>query len=565
MSFKKMMFVLILIVTVIGCGYYSKKKMSNTVYYAKMDTAVTGSKGGELNCLKISAAKAENNVPMPASAASLSYEQANYSYLQSAAQTANTEEYSTIKENTFLAAKDNPLSTFSIDVDTASYANMRRYIMNSSLPPADAVRIEELINYFQYDYPDPKDEHPFSITTELTECPWNSQHKIAGVAVQGKRIAVENLPPNNLTFLIDVSGSMLDTNKLPLVKKAFNMLVGKLRPEDRVAIAVYAGAAGVVLPPTSGDMKKTILSAIDKLEAGGSTAGGQGIQLAYQLAKENYNKEYNNRVILATDGDFNVGVSDTSELVKIIEQRRNEGIFLSVLGFGGGNLKDSRMEEIADKGNGNYSYIDDELEARKVFISEMGGTLFTIAKDVKIQIEFNPVYVKEYKLIGYENRMLQSQDFNNDKKDAGELGAGHTVTALYEIIPQNSSDSQAGAVDELKYQKKEISNNASTSGEMMTVKLRYKKPDEDTSNLIENTVRDEGKSFKEASENLRFAASVAEFGLVLRNSEFKGNATLENAIATAGGALGEDKEGYREEFVKLIEQADLIMKNAKGN
>ena len=347
----------------------------------------------------------------------------------------NTEEYGRITENDFLEAVNHPLSTFSIDVDTASYSNVRRFLNQGQLPPADAVRIEELINYFKYDYPQPEGDHPFSITTELATCPWEPAHKLIHIGLQGKRIPLANAPANNLVFLIDTSGSMDEPDKLPLLKSAFKLLTDQLREQDHVAIVVYAGAAGLVLPATSGSDKKTILSAIDKLEAGGSTAGGAGINLAYEVARRSFIPTANNRVILATDGDFNVGVSSDGELLRLIERERESGVFLTVLGFGTGNIKDSKMELLADQGNANYAYVDTIREARKVLVSELGGTLNTIAKDVKIQVEFNPANVQAYRLIGYENRLMRAEEFNDDKKDAGELGAGHSVTALYEIIP----------------------------------------------------------------------------------------------------------------------------------
>lgn len=476
----------------------------------------------------------------------------------------NTEEYSKIEENTFKQVKADPLSTFSIDVDPASYANMRRFLNSGQLPPKDAVRIEELINYFDYAYVQPDDGRPFAVHTEVAECPWNQGHRLVRIGLKGKEIATEKLPPANLVFLIDVSGSMQSPDKLPLLKSAFKLLVNQLRPQDRVAIAVYASAEGLALPSTPGSDKKTILELLDKLEAGGCTAGAAGIQLAYRTAKENFIKHGNNRVILATDGDFNVGVSSTSELIRMIEQKREEGIYLSVLGFGTGNLKDSRMEQLADKGNGNYAYIDNITEARKVLVSQMGGTLFTIAKDVKIQVEFNPAKVKAYKLIGYENRLLNKEDFNDDKKDAGELGSGHTVTALYEIIPAGSKENVPG-VDPLKYQETKVSPVASKSSEMMTVKLRYKLPSENESKLISKVIMDRNGEMAEASEDFRFAAAVAEFGLLIRDSEFKGKASYGKALALARGAKGQDKEGYRAEFIKLAETARLLVQNQSQN
>ena len=382
----------------------------------------------------------------------------------------NTEEYDAVHENIFHGALQNPLSTFSIDVDAASYSNMRRFINNGQRPPVDAVRIEEMVNYFDYSYQQPEGENPFRVYTEISSAPWNEKHKLVHIGLQGKIIPTENLPASNLVFLIDVSGSMESPNKLPLLKASFKMLVQQLRDQDRVAIVVYAGAAGLVLPSTSGSDKKTIIEALEKLEAGGSTAGGAGIQLAYAIAKQNFRQGGNNRVILATDGDFNIGESSNGGMERLIEQKRNDGIFLTVLGFGMGNYKDSKMEILADKGNGNYAYIDTILEAQKVLVNEFVGTLFTIAKDVKLQIEFNPTKVQAYRLIGYENRMLKSEDFNNDKKDAGELGSGHTVTALYEIIPQGV-ESEFYRIDELKYQTPRVTKEANQSKELMTISL----------------------------------------------------------------------------------------------
>ncbi len=468
----------------------------------------------------------------------------------------NTEEYDRIYENPFLLATENPQSTFSIDVDVASYANVRRFLTDNTLPPPDAVRIEEMVNYFSYDYPAPEGEHPFSIITEGSESPWNSEHKLVHIGIKGQEIATENLPASNLVFLLDVSGSMNDPDKLPLLQSAFRLLVGELGKKDRGAIVVYAGAAGQVLPSTSASKKQTILDAINNLQAGGSTAGGAGIQLAYRIAKENFIERGNNRVILATDGDFNVGPSSDGALVRMIEEKRKEGVFLSVLGFGTGNLKDSKMEQLADKGNGNYAYIDNILEAKKVLVSEMGGTLFTIAKDVKIQVEFNPELVKGYRLIGYENRMLAAQDFDDDKKDAGELGSGHTVTAIYEVVPFDASTEIAGA-GELKYQKT-VPTNAAGHNEILTVKFRYKKPDEDTSRLITRVVGNEGTDFPETSDNFRFSAAVAGFGMLLRDSKHKGTADYQMILDMAKSAKGADLNGYRAECIQLIEKASLL-------
>ncbi len=454
-------------------------------------------------------------------------------------------------------ALNNPLSTFSIDVDTASYANSRRFIKNNQFPLKDAVRIEEMINYFSYDYLLPKKKHPFSINTEISACPWNQEHHLVHIGLQGKKLETKQLPPSNLVFLLDVSGSMQSPHKLPLLQTAFKLLVRELGENDRVSIVVYAGAAGLVLPSTSTRQKDKIIEAIDKLRAGGSTAGGAGIKLAYKVAEDNFIENGNNRIILATDGDFNIGISSTSALVRLVEEKRKKGIFLTTLGFGMGNYKDGRMEQLADKGNGNYYYIDNLLEAKKVFIDDMRGTLFTIAKDVKIQIEFNPAKVKAYRLIGYENRMLKKEDFADDTKDAGELGAGHTVTALYEIIPYGSKEEIPG-IDELKYQETKISPQAFKSKELMTVKLRYKEPDGEKSKLIEHPLVDKHVKLDAASENYKFSAAVAAFGMLLRDSDFKGDSTFESVLKLAREGKGKDFHGYRAEFIKLVEMCSLL-------
>ncbi len=478
----------------------------------------------------------------------------------------NTEDYDAIVENRFQSVKDHALSTFSIDVDAAAYSNIRRYLTMNQLPPAGSVRIEEMINYFSYDYPQPLNGEPFSVNTEMSACPWNPQHNLVLIGLQGKKIPAENLPASNLVFLIDVSGSMMPENRLPLVKSSMKLLVDQLREQDKVSIVVYAGNAGLVLPATGGDQKMKIKAAIDQLEAGGSTAGGEGIKLAYKIAGNNFLTKGNNRVILCTDGDFNIGVSSDAELERIIEEERKSGVFLTVLGYGMGNYKDNKMQKLADKGNGNHAYIDGISEARKVLVNEFGGTLFTIAKDVKLQIEFNPAYVQAYRLIGYENRMLNKEDFNNDKKDAGELGSGHTVTALYEVIPAGAINTFKETVDSLKYW---LPNPGSTtvsrtSNEVMTIKLRYKKPDSNVSRLLEHPVKDRKLLLANTSNNFRFAASVAEFGMLLRNSEFKQSSSFENAWHLAKQAIGKDKEGYRSEYLELLKSASLLMKQAKN-
>lgn len=465
----------------------------------------------------------------------------------------NTEDYSAITENRFYAVTQNPLSTFSIDVDAASYSNMRRFLKNGQQPPRDAIRIEELVNYFEYDYSEPAGADPFSVNTEISACPWQPQHRLLHIGLQGKHIPMDDLPASNLVFLIDVSGSMDQPNKLPLLRSSFKLLVDQLRSQDKVAIVVYAGAAGTVLEPTSGDEKQKIKDAIGQLRAGGSTAGGAGIQLAYKIARENFIRNGNNRVILATDGDFNVGPSSDAELVRMIEHERESGIFLTVLGFGTGNYKDNKMQELADKGNGNHAYIDETGEARKVLVSEFGGTMFAIAKDVKIQIEFNPAKVAGYRLIGYENRVLDKEDFNDDRKDAGELGSGHTVTALYEIIPAGVRSEFLTSVDDLKYQHTRVDPQAASSSELVTVKLRYKKPDGDKSRLLEVPVIDKQRSLAQSSDNFRWAAAVAEFGMLLRESEFLGDATYAHCKRLAEGAKGSDTHGYRRELIEMID------------
>lgn len=475
----------------------------------------------------------------------------------------NTESYKGINENGFKTVASDPLSTFSVDVDAASYSNVRRFINNGQLPPADAVRIEEMINYFHYNLAWPTNNEPVAIHTELSAAPWNSNHRLLRIGLKAKTIANDKLPASNLVFLIDVSGSMYEPNKLPLVQSSLKMLVNQLRPQDKVAIVVYAGAAGVVLPATSGDKKTTINNAIDNLQAGGSTAGGAGIKLAYKIAMENLMKGGNNRVMLATDGDFNVGASSDDDMEKLIEKERESGISLSVLGFGMGNYKDSKMETLADKGNGNYAYIDNITEARKTLISEFGGTLFTIAKDVKLQVEFNPAKVQAYRLLGYENRALNKEDFNNDKKNAGDMGSGHTVTAFYEIVPAGIKDDYSGSVDPLKYQKPKPVPYTSSSDEMLTIKFRYKQPTSSVSKMSHVEVYDKPLALNSTSTDFRFAAAVAEFGMLLRDSQFKQHSTYDQAIKMARAAKGDDSEGYRAEFIKLAESAKLLSPNNK--
>jgi Ca-activated chloride channel family protein len=474
----------------------------------------------------------------------------------------NREGYDHITENPFLKSKENPLSTFSIDVDGASYSNIRRFINNGQLPPDGAVRIEEMINYFNYKYPQPTDNAPFSINTEYTICPWNEQHQLVSIGLQGKKIATENLPPANIVFLVDVSGSMSSPDKLPLVQASMKLLADQLRPQDRVAMVVYAGSAGVVLPSTDGNETIKIKDAIDRLQAGGSTAGGAGIQLAYKIAQEGFIKNGNNRIVLCTDGDFNVGQSSDDELERMIEEKRKSGIFLTVLGYGTGNYQDAKMQKLANKGNGNHAYIDNLSEARKVLISQFGGTIFTIAKDVKLQVEFNPAKVQGYRLIGYENRMLAKEDFNDDTKDAGELGSGHTVTALYEIIPVGVEAVELKNTDALKYQKTEgATPGFNGSNDVMTVKFRYKKPEGDKSLLLEKVIAGSPVKVSRASENIQLAAGLAQFGMLLRNSAYRGNGGYDLVLNMVTPLARSDREGYRAELVELIKKASSIKKH----
>jgi len=464
----------------------------------------------------------------------------------------NTEAYDGVTENPFMDAKRNPLSTFSIDVDTASYANVRRFVNQRTLPPAGAVRIEELVNYFSYDYAPPTGEDPFAVHTEVAGCPWKAEHRLARIGLKGVELDLSQRPSSNLVFLLDVSGSMENANKLPLLRRALKMMVEHLGENDRVAIAVYAGASGLVLPSTPCSEKQVILDALDRLQAGGSTNAGEGIQLAYETAVANFIEGGVNRVILCTDGDFNVGVTNQSDLIEMIEAKAKSGVFLTVLGFGMGNYKDSTLEKLADKGNGNYGYIDTIVEARKVLVSEMGGTLVTIAKDVKIQVEFNPAKVNAYRLIGYENRLLAAEDFNDDTKDAGEIGAGHTVTALYEIVPAGVEIDLPG-VDELKYQQPAAP--AAASDDLLFLKLRYKQPDGDTSKLLEFPIKDPGTTYADASGEFKFAASVASFGMLLRSSQHAGTASYDSVLELGGEGAVRDPNGYRAEFLQLVRAA----------
>ena len=469
----------------------------------------------------------------------------------------NTEEYGRIQENGFKSVADAPLSTFSIDVDPASYSNMRRFINRGELPPADAIRTEELVNYFSYDYPKPTGNDPVKITVEAGTCTWNTAHRLVRIGLKAKEIPTEQLPASNLVFLIDVSGSMWGANRLDLVKSSLKLLVNNLRNKDKVAIVTYAGSAGVKLEATSGGDKQKIREAIDELTAGGSTAGGAGIHLAYQIAKKNFISDGNNRIILCSDGDFNVGVSSAEGLEQLIEKERKSGVHLTVLGYGMGNYKDKKIQVLAEKGNGNHAYIDNLQEANRVLVGEFGATLHTVAKDVKLQVEFNPSQVQAYRLIGYESRLLKDEDFNNDAKDAGDMGAGHTVTAFYEVIPAGVKNEYVGKVDDLKYQKKEkMTLKPTGSDELLTVKLRYKAPDKDVSRKMELPfVDNKGDS---VSSDFRFASAVAMFGQLLRDSDFKGTADYDKVIKLAKQGLNNDERGYRREFIRLVESAALL-------
>jgi len=468
----------------------------------------------------------------------------------------NTEDYDVIKENGFLGVRENALSTFSIDTDGASYSNVRRFLKNGNQPPKDAIRIEEMINYFNYTYEEPADGRPFSITEEVAPCPWDEDHLLVHIGLQAKKIDASDLPHSNLIFLIDVSGSMAAANKLPLLKSSFKLLTSQLRPQDRISIVTYAGSNQVVLAGARGDEKERIVQALENLRSGGGTAGAQGIKSAYAIGKEHFIEDGNNRIILATDGDFNIGPSSDGEMVRQIEEARESGIFLSVLGFGMGNYKENKMQKIANHGNGNHHYIDDINEAKKVFVHEFGGSLFTVAKDVKIQVEFNPKEVQSYRLIGYENRMLNSEDFNDDKKDAGEIGAGHTVTALYEIVPVGVENKFEYALDPLRYQKSKDILKAGKPGELMYVKVRYKDPGGSESRLMERAILSEPGHL--TSENFSWSAGVAAFGMILRQSDHRGMANMQMALSLLEKGRGSDPFGYRRELISLVESMSLM-------
>lgn len=480
------------------------------------------------------------------------------------ADSANTEAYERIDENAFRSPLVAPLSTFSVDVDRASYANVRRFLSGGNLPPRDAVRIEELVNYFPYADPAPDGRDPLRITTEVAPVPWNPRHDLVRIGLRARDVDMRKAPPSNLVFLIDVSGSMRGPNRLDLVKQSLALLVGELREQDRVAIVVYAGSAGLVLPSTSGEEKQRILAALDGLQAGGSTAGGAGIRLAYDVARQNFLRGGNNRVILCTDGDFNVGQSSDAELVRLIEDKRREGSFLTILGYGMGNYKDQKMEKLAGAGNGNYAYIDDLLEASKMLVKEMGGTLLTVAKDVKLQVEFDPTRVQAYRLLGYEDRLLRDEDFANDVKDAGDVGAGHAVTALYEIVrTEERLDVPLPGVAPLRYQRRPAVRGR--TDELLHVALRYKAPDGERSVLLTHPVRADRGDGDRPSESMRFASAVAGFGMLLRQSPNAGSLTWPQVVSLARGARGSDPDGYRADFIRLAETAAELSRRVAAN
>jgi Ca-activated chloride channel family protein len=471
---------------------------------------------------------------------------------------ANTEAYDHVVDNPFLAARTNPLSTFGVDVDTASYSNARRFLLGENrLPPKDAVRIEELVNYFPYEYPQPSGDAPVAVTADVAACPWKTDHRLVRIGVQAKRVDPAAVPPKNLVFLVDVSGSMNEPDKLPLVVRSLHMLAEQLTARDRIAVVVYAGTEGLALPSTPGDRKDAIFAALDRLSAGGSTNGGAGIQLAYKVAREGYIPGGINRVLIATDGDFNVGVTSRGDLVRLLEDERKSGVFLTVLGVGTGNIKDSAMEELADVGNGNYAYLDSDDEARKVLVTQAASTLVTVAKDVKVQVEFNPLRVQAYRLIGYEDRVMRAEDFRNDARDSGDMGAGHSVTALYEIAPPGT-DAPAGSVDPLRYQ---TAGKPTGSNELLTVKLRYKQPEGDVSREIARPVADTPDG--DAPDDLRFASAVAAFGMLLRDSQYKGAATWTMVRSSAEKARGADPHGYRAEFLRMVAAAERLSSGQK--
>jgi len=531
-------------------GYATQKPSADKAYKRQLSGKVAGVQISNASPSRI-AIRGNSNLQKSES------ESKSHRYDTMSPAPATNEDYDSFVENPFETPKNAPLSTFSIDVDNASYTNVRRFINNGQTVPADAVRVEEMINFFKYTYPQPLNNNPFSINTEYSESPWNPKHKLLRIGLQGKNIPTDNLPASNLVFLIDVSGSMSDDNKLPLLKQSLKILVQELRKEDKVAIVVYAGAAGLVLPPTSGSEKKTIIDALENLQAGGSTAGGAGIELAYKTAQENFINGGNNRVILATDGDFNVGSSSNKDMETLIIEKRKSGVFLTCLGYGMGNYKDSKMEVLSDKGNGNYAYLDNIQEANRFLGKEFKGSMFAIAKDVKIQIEFNPKQVQAYRLIGYENRKLRPEDFTDDKIDAGELGSGHTVTALYEIVPVGVESDFAGNIPNLKYTKTEATSNNNYNDELAAVKFRYKKPDGDKSFEMVQVIKNTPSLLQNATEDFKFSAAVAWFGLKLRDSKLIGNKNSADIEKLARQGFSNDPDGYKAEFIRLLESVKI--------
>ncbi len=552
-----------------------KKNEGTAVYMDQSQTLIVGglatqgaaiarSRGDSLNSMERMEMKG-HNAPSLLADKRVTDDESDVALGKHSTTTFNTEAYRHLVENAFKRVGDEPFSTFSIDVDTAGYSVLRRFVSHGSLPPPESVRIEELLNYFPYDYQAPKNSEPFAVNMEMVKAPWKSEHKLLRVGLKAKDVDWSKRPLSNLVFLLDVSGSMNDPNKLPLVKSALKMLIENLGENDKVAMVVYAGASGLALPSTRASDKAAIMAALDRLEAGGSTNGGAGIQLAYKIAEENFIPGGINRVLLATDGDFNVGTTSESDLVTLIEKKAKSKVFLTVMGFGMGNYKDSLLEQIANKGNGAYAYIDNSREARKVLVEQAGGSLITIAKDVKIQIEFNPARVAGYRLIGYENRLLNKEDFNDDTKDAGEIGAGHTVTALYEIVPKGKTVPGSN-VDELRYQKTATPNKvAKESGEALTVKLRYKMPEGDVSQLMSISLPDNEQDFSDASNDLKFQAGVAQFGMLLRDSKHKSSSSFESALKLLRDSASRNGkvDPYRQEFIEIVEKVQVLKKGEK--
>ncbi|MGI9473651.1 MAG: vWA domain-containing protein [Rubripirellula sp.] len=559
-SFRREWFPLVGLAFLVGCG----AQPSEGVRVGDVDTAEYETSAAPRSVMPHpimpGSAAPDAGMPMPASDA----EEAPIDGVADQGSGAGDggEQYDAIVDNPFLRVLDQPLSTFSIDVDTASYSKVRQYLVNyQQMPRPAAVRIEELLNYFQYEYssPTPDQTEPFATHVAVTQCPWNGQHRLVRLALKGREVTEEARPASNLVLLIDTSGSMKQANKLPLLKKAMQMLLSELDERDCISVVAYAGSAGLVLDGESAADSAAILRGLDRLQAGGSTNGGRGLQLAYQAAREHFVEGGTNRVLLCTDGDFNVGMTGTDQMIDLVESEAKQGIELTVLGFGMGNLNDAMLEQISGRGNGNYAFIDTYNEAKKVLVDQLAGTLVTIAKDVKLQIEFNPGVVAAYRLIGYENRLLASEDFNDDKKDAGEIGAGHSVTAFYEVIPVGvSTESELPETDALKYQEPPRQSAAAESGELLTLKLRYKMPEQEKSQLMEHVVYDSGATFAQADREFQFAAAVAGFGMLLRGSEHRGDWSFDSVMQVAENSTGTDPHGLREEFVELVSIASHL-------